>query len=283
MAWLNSRFVIHPKALRVTGVTGGISALGSQKPLSDRKICLVLQRVSRPLPQGPARRLAAGLLLLTTALVGTTLAVSAPCQRPRGPDHGGGPSGRSAAGRAGSRPDHAGEPADGSALRQLPSRRSDRDREPAGLHYLQRGALPLRHLPRPARLRVVAHARPVHRRDSGRVAHGPVDRDQPGHHDGQLQAGQASRPEAALGHPLRQLGHPAGHRRSRRLGHRRAPHSRERDHRRAAGGRRQQPRRARQRAGGLRSRADGRRHELPLRPAAVPARAARVVRVHLDL
>ena len=38
----------------------------------------MLQRVSRPLPQGPARRLAAGLLLLTTALVGTTLAVSAP-------------------------------------------------------------------------------------------------------------------------------------------------------------------------------------------------------------
>jgi hypothetical protein len=38
----------------------------------------VFQRVSRPLPQGPARRLAAVVLLLTTAFVGTTLAVSSP-------------------------------------------------------------------------------------------------------------------------------------------------------------------------------------------------------------
>ena len=36
----------------------------------------MFHRASRPLRQAPARRLAAGVLLLTTALVGTTLAVS---------------------------------------------------------------------------------------------------------------------------------------------------------------------------------------------------------------
>ncbi len=124
--------------------------------------------------------------------------------------------------------------------------------------------------PRPAtRCGALLVSTPAPRRSPGAPTGGPPSTRAP---QGLLQGGQAARPEGGLGHPLRQLGGPAGHRRPRRLGDLRPPAARDRDHHGPPGGRAQQHRRARQPARGLRPGADGRRHELPLRAAAVPAR-----------
>ena len=143
--------------------------------------------------------MAAGLLLLTTALVGATLAVSAPSSAREVLTTGEGaavalPPAAPGVIRITQANLLSGQP----ALEFQSDAATVLSNQPDFITYNE---VPWRHdifLAPPGYALWRTPGR-VHRRHSGRVAHGPVDRDQPGHHDGHLQGGQAPRPEGRNG------------------------------------------------------------------------------------